>query len=75
MLQRLGMQADTIGGRVFRAGWLVAARLVRPFRFLIAREYGDSRRLTPEQGIMTSGYHVAGRKPLRRTPASQTVEE
>ena len=51
--------------RVFRAGWLIAARIVRPLAFLIAREYGDSRRLTPETGIMTSGYHVAARKPPR----------
>jgi SAM-dependent methyltransferase len=64
LLQRLGMQADTVGGRPFRAGWLIAARLARPFRFLIAREYGDSRRLTPETGIMTSGYHLAAKKPL-----------
>ncbi len=69
LLQRLGMQADTIGGRVFRAGWLIAARIVRPLAFLIAREYGDSRRLTPETGIMTSGYHVAARKPPRLSAA------
>ncbi len=65
LLQRLGMQADTIGGSAMRAGWLIAARIVRPLAFLIAREYGDSRRLTPETGIMTSGYHVAARKPPR----------
>ena len=63
LLQRLGMQAHTIGGPPFRAIWLIAARVVRPFSFLIASEYGDSRRLTPERGIMTSGYHVAARKP------------
>lgn len=65
LLQRLGMQADTIGGSPLRAGWLVAARVARRFSFLIAREYGDSRRLMPETGIMTSGYHVAARKPVR----------
>lgn len=65
LLQRLGMQAQTIGGAPMRAGWLIAAHIVRPFSFLIAREYGDSRRLTPETGIMTSGYHVAARKPLQ----------
>jgi hypothetical protein len=57
------MQARTIGPTPLRAAWLVAARMVRPFSFLIVREYGDSRRLTPETGIMTSGYHVACRKP------------
>ena len=63
LLQRLGMQADTIGGPPFRAIWLIGARMMRPFSFLIAREYGEIRRLTPERGIMTSGYHVAARKP------------
>lgn len=64
LLQRLGMQAQTLGGAPFRAIWLVAAQAVRPFSFLISREYGDSRRLQPETGIMTSGYHVSCRKPV-----------
>lgn len=63
LLQRLGMQADTLRPGPLRAVWLAAAQAVRPFSFLIAREYGDSRRLQAETGIMTSGYHVACRKP------------
>jgi SAM-dependent methyltransferase len=63
LLQRLGMQAQTLGRTPFRALWLIAAQVARPFSFLITREYGDSRRLVPERGIMTSGYHVACRKP------------
>ena len=63
LVQRLGMQAHTRGSAHARALWLVAARVVRPFGFLISREFGDSRRQTPETGIMTSGYHVACRKP------------
>lgn len=71
LVQRLGMQARTIGPAAARGIWLVGARLVRPFGFLITREYGDSRRLTPETGIMTSGYHVACRKPAApAAPAS-----
>lgn len=65
LLQRLGMQAETLRWTPLRASWLVAAKAVRPLSFLITREYGDSRRLTPETGIMTSGYHVACRKPRR----------
>jgi len=64
LVQRLGMQAETLGWSPLRAGWLLAARMVRPLSFVITREYGDSRRLVPETGIMTSGYHVACRKPL-----------
>jgi SAM-dependent methyltransferase len=64
LLQRLGMQAETLRWTPLRAGWLLAARAVQPLSFLITREYGDSRRQTRETGIMTSGYHVACRKPL-----------
>jgi SAM-dependent methyltransferase len=63
LTQRLGMQAETLGWTPLRGAWLVAAQALRPFSFLITREYGDSRRQTPERGIMTSGYHVFCRKP------------
>jgi SAM-dependent methyltransferase len=63
LLQRLGMQAETLHRQPLRAIWLLSAQVVRPFSFLITGEYGDSRRLQRERGIMTSGYHVACRKP------------
>ena len=63
LLQRLGMQAETLHRQPLRAIWLLSAQAVRPFSFLITGEYGDSRRLQREHGIMTSGYHVACRKP------------
>lgn len=63
LTQRLGMQAETLRWTPLRAAWLAAAQALRPFAFVITREYGDSRRLTPERGIMTSGYHVFCRKP------------
>ena len=63
LVQRLGMQAETLGFTPLRGVWLVAAQMLRPFSFLITREFGDSRRQTPETGIMTSGYHVACTKP------------
>lgn len=63
LVQRLGLQTESPAGRAFSAIWLVLARLIRPWSFLVAREFGDSRRLRPERGIMTSGYHVCARKP------------
>jgi SAM-dependent methyltransferase len=63
LLQRLGMQAQTLNRTPLRGLWLVAAQAARPFSFLITQEYGDSRRRTVEHGIMTSGYHVRCRKP------------
>lgn len=64
LVQRLGMQAETLRWGPARGIWLVMAQAIRPWSGLITREYGDSRRLRPEHGIMTSGYHVACRKPL-----------
>ncbi len=63
LVQRLGMQADTLGWGPARVLWLVLAQAIRPWSGLISREFGDSRRLAPERGIMTSGYHVVCRKP------------
>lgn len=63
LLQRVGMQTQTRGSKLFRGGWLVAAQLIRPWSFLVGQEFGDSRRTVPEGGIMTSGYHVFCRKP------------
>jgi SAM-dependent methyltransferase len=63
LFQRLGMQAQTLRWTPLRAGWLLAARAMQPLSFLITREYGDSRRVKTETGIMTSGYHVICRKP------------
>jgi SAM-dependent methyltransferase len=65
LLQRLGMQTETLRHTTLRGIWLVAAQSIRPFSFLITKEYGDSRRLNAEKGIMASGYHVACRKPMR----------
>jgi len=63
LVQRLGLQTDSVGGGAGRAVWLVLARLIAPLGGLIRRQYGDSRRLTPEATIMTSGYHLAARRP------------
>lgn len=63
LIQRLGMQTHTAGGRVVRGLWLLAAQLARPLSGLSGQEFGDSRRMRPERGIMTSGYHVCATKP------------
>jgi SAM-dependent methyltransferase len=62
LVQRVGMQTETRTGMLSRGAWLAAAQLIRPWSFLAGREFGDSRRTVPVQGIMTSGYHVRGRK-------------
>jgi SAM-dependent methyltransferase len=65
LVQRLGMQTDTPGVGAARGGWLVVAQLLRPWSFLVAREFGDSSRTVPERGVMTTGYHVCCRRPER----------
>jgi SAM-dependent methyltransferase len=63
LVQRLAFQADTLRWRPLHVIWLVAARLVAPLSFLLTAEYGDSHRSRTERPMMTSGYHVACRKP------------
>jgi hypothetical protein len=63
LTQRLGMQTDGPTGALGRGGWLLAAQCLRPLSRWTGAEFGDSRRLTPERGIMTSGYHVCATKP------------
>jgi SAM-dependent methyltransferase len=65
LVQRLGMQAHTLGSSSLRAVWLVAARVMLAFSGVISDEFGDVQRRVPERGIMTSGYHMACRKPIR----------
>ena len=63
LIQRLGVQTHTRGGRFVRGLWLLAAQLVRPLSGMSGQEFGDSRRTVPERGIMTTGYHVCATKP------------
>jgi SAM-dependent methyltransferase len=62
LVQRVGMQTETRTRALSRGLWLVAAQAIRPWSFLVGREFGDSRRTMPVRGIMTSGYHLRCRK-------------
>ena len=64
LVQRIGIQADTLGWRPLRLVWLVLARVVRLGRWLVTREYIDNRgwRSRVEGRMMTSGYHVVARR-------------
>jgi SAM-dependent methyltransferase len=64
LVQRLGIQADTLGWRPFRYVWLVLARLTRLCGFLVTREYITSRgwKTRREGRMMTSGYYVVATK-------------
>lgn len=64
LLQRLGLQADTLGWRPLRLGWFVLARIVARLSFVITAEYGEARgRPRERQRMMTSGYYVVCQRP------------
>lgn len=62
LCERLGFQADTLFTRSLSVLWLVAAKVIPLFWFLITGEYGDITRTSATHHILTSGYHVVARK-------------
>jgi SAM-dependent methyltransferase len=69
LLQRFGIQAETLGWRPLRLGWHLLAAVVRRLSFLITAQYGDFRGTPIAHAIMTSGYYVRARRPARPRPA------
>jgi len=67
LLQRVAYQSDLRGGVVAKALLLLLARCTAPLSWLIKREYGRKNDLGvyPEPAIMTAGYHVHARKPIK----------
>jgi hypothetical protein len=63
LIQRLGIQAETLGTRALGLGWHLLAHAVRRLSFLVTREYGDGAGRRTAQPMMTSGYYVVCRKP------------
>jgi SAM-dependent methyltransferase len=62
LVQRLAIQADTVGSRAVSQVWHLVARVVRRLSFLITREYGDGRERRTVQPMMTSGYYLVARR-------------
>ena len=75
LVQRIGIQADTLGWRPLRWAWFLLAHVVRLGRRLVTREYIDNRgwRTRAEGRMMTSGYHVVARKPGSLEPRAQSL--
>jgi SAM-dependent methyltransferase len=71
LLQRLGIQAETLGWRPLRFLWLALAQIVRRLSFLITREYGDARDRRTVQPMFTSGYYLVARRPAAGPPADR----
>lgn len=64
LLQRIGFQCETLSFGPLRMIWLLLARLVTPFSFVLSHEYGDIGNTSPVKSIMTSGYYVACKKKV-----------
>ncbi|MFQ5795736.1 MAG: class I SAM-dependent methyltransferase [Candidatus Bipolaricaulia bacterium] len=62
LFQRIGFQCETLYFKPFRLFWLLLAKLVDLFSFIITEGYGEVENKTKIKNIMTSGYYVACRK-------------
>lgn len=62
LCERMGFQTETLGTKLLSALWLIEAKIVRLFSFLITKEYGEVGRTNETRGILTSGYYVVARK-------------
>jgi SAM-dependent methyltransferase len=67
LVQRLGIQTQTLWWRPLRLGWHLLARAIRKLSFLTTAEYGDSRGTPATHSIMTSGYYVKATKTGRES--------
>ncbi len=63
LYQRIGFQCDTLWFRPFKLLWFLKAKCMLLIARIITKEYGDIRHKEEEQGILSSGYYVAARKP------------
>lgn len=62
LLERLGFQTDTLHSRFLSTGWLILAKIISYFSFLITAEYGEVQRKNSVGQMMTSGYYVVAIK-------------
>lgn len=62
LVQRIGFQTETLGMKWPKAIWHIKAKIIRLFRFILSKEYGDIRNEKPEKSILVSGYYVVAYK-------------
>ncbi len=65
LIQRLGYQTQTLHMNFLKFFWLILARIINKFNFLITKEWGDIGRDKVENQMMTSGYYVVAVKPKK----------
>lgn len=62
LCERMGFQTETLGTKLLSALWLVEAKIVRLFSFLVTKEYGEVGSRNKTKNILTSGYYAIARK-------------
>lgn len=62
LFQRIGFQCETLWLKPLRIFWLLLARVINWFSFIITKNYGDVENKSIVKNIMTSGYCVVCRK-------------
>ncbi|MDP3661497.1 MAG: class I SAM-dependent methyltransferase [bacterium] len=62
LCERMGFQTETLGTKFLSVLWLIEAKIVRFFSFLITKEYGEVGGKNKTKNILTSGYFVIARK-------------
>lgn len=64
LLQRIAIQCDILKFMPFKILLHCVAKIIRPFGFIITKEYGGLGKDRPEKNIMTSGYYVVANKKI-----------
>src|SRR3989339_113906 len=62
LLQRIGFQTDLLGGMATKIMVFALARLINAMPSLIRDEFGDIRKQSRENNILTSGYYLVANK-------------
>lgn len=62
LCERMGFQTETLWTKWLSIDWLISAKIIRWFSFLITKEYGEVGRQNETTNILTSGYYVVARK-------------
>ncbi|TSC84124.1 MAG: hypothetical protein G01um101417_280 [Parcubacteria group bacterium Gr01-1014_17] len=60
--ERIGFQTETFWTKWLSVDWLILAKIIPWFSFLITKEYGEVGRKNETKSILTSGYFVIARK-------------
>lgn len=62
LCQRIGLQCETLYLKPFRLFWLMIAKVIPLFSFILTKQYSEVSNKNEINNFMTTGYYVACRK-------------